>query len=186
MLSAAVWWSLVGHLWYDHLFDHLSLWSFLWSFVDPKHSFCIKHGFVEETSSSLTPRNGQNRKNAARLWGSRPLGYVIPFWKRVVSWYGAQMLTHVDTLYLLLCGVVASARIKVPKDRGMTYSCSSYLVTEVTRPCVGRDLTVTLVLGTSRQRRSHVAVGSSLAWPFVGNPFFNYVPCTVLVVEPAI
>ena len=41
--------------------------------------------------------------------------------------------------------VVASARIKVPKDRGMTYSCSSYLVTEVTRPCVGRDLTVTLV-----------------------------------------
>ena len=59
----------------------------------------------------------------------------------MVSWYGAQILTHVDTLYLLLCGVVvASARIKVPKDRGMTYSCSSYLVTEVTRPCVGREL----------------------------------------------
>ena len=68
---------------------------------------------------------------------------------------------------LIYCVVVAlwleAPRIKVPKDRGMTYSCSSYLVTEVTRPCVGRDLTVTLVLGTSRQRRSHVAVGSSLA-----------------------
>ena len=58
----------------------------------------------------------------------------------MVSWYGAQIFTHVETLYIFLCGVVgSSARIKVPKDRGMTYSCSSYLVTEVTRPCVGRD-----------------------------------------------
>ena len=29
--------------------------------------------------------------------------------------------------------------IKVPKDRGVAYLSSSYLVTEVTRPCVGRD-----------------------------------------------
>ena len=42
----------------------------------------------------------------------------------------------------LLCGcclVIEGPRIKVPKDRGVAYSCSSYLVTEVTRPCVGRD-----------------------------------------------
>ena len=30
--------------------------------------------------------------------------------ERVVSWYGAQILTHVDTLYLLLCGVVGEER----------------------------------------------------------------------------
>ena len=43
-----------------------------------------------------------------------------------------------------------------------------------------------LVLGTSFQRRFHVAMGSSLAWPFVGNPIPNTKPCTVLVVEPII
>ena len=52
--------------------------------------------------------------------------------------------THVDTADLLLCDcfVVVGLevpRIKVPKDRGMARSCSSYLVTEVTRPYVGRD-----------------------------------------------
>ena len=40
----------------------------------------------------------------------------------------------------LLCGCCLEApRIKVPKDRGVACSSSSYLVTEVTRPCVGRD-----------------------------------------------
>ena len=142
MLSAAVWWSLVGHLWYDHLFDHLSLWLLLWSSVDPKHGFVTQSvALWTRFRQDLTPRKWSKQEYAARLWGSLPLGYVISFWKRVVSWYGAQILTHVDTLYLLLCGVVgSSARIKVPKDRGMTYSCSSYLVIKVTRPCVGREL----------------------------------------------
>ena len=62
----------------------------------------------------------------------------------MVSWYGAQILTHVDTADLLLfdCFVVVGLevpRIKLPKDRGMTCSISSYLVTEVNRPFVGRD-----------------------------------------------
>ena len=38
-------------LWYDHLFDHLSLWSLLWSSVDPKHGFVPKRSFVDETAS---------------------------------------------------------------------------------------------------------------------------------------
>ena len=39
--------------------------------------------------------------------------------ERVVSWYGAQILTHVDTLYLLLCGVVGIERSdKGPKGPG--------------------------------------------------------------------
>ena len=41
------------------------------------------------------------------------------------------------TLWLLLYG--EDPRIKVANDWGMSYSSSSYLVTEVTRPCVGRD-----------------------------------------------
>ena len=37
----------------------------------------------------------------------------------MVSWYGAQILTHVDTLYLLLCGVVVDERsVKGPKGPG--------------------------------------------------------------------
>ena len=42
----------------------------------------------------------------------------------------------------LLCGccfVIEGPRIKVANDPGMAYSSSSYLVTEVTQPCVGRD-----------------------------------------------
>ena len=54
------------------------IWSFVWSFILviitliicwPKHGFEPMRGFVDETSSSLTPRNGQNRKDAARLLG---------------------------------------------------------------------------------------------------------------------
>ena len=82
----------------------------------------------------------------------------------MVSRYGAQILTHVDTVYLLLCDVVGveDPRIKVANDRGW-HILGSTSREGGNRPCVGRDLTVTLVLGTSRQRRSHVAVGSSLA-----------------------
>ena len=43
---------------------------------------------------------------------------------------------------IILCGccfVIEGPRIKVANDRGAAYSSSSYLVTEVTRPCVGRD-----------------------------------------------
>ena len=37
----------------------------------------------------------------------------------MVSWYGAQIFTHVDTLYLLLCGVVGIERSdKGPKGPG--------------------------------------------------------------------
>ena len=39
--------------------------------------------------------------------------------ERVVSWYGAQILTHVDTLYLFLCGVVGDERsVKGPMGPG--------------------------------------------------------------------
>ena len=65
------------------------------------------------------------------------------------GWYHGMepryLLMLIHYIYYCVVLLVSSARIKVPKDRGMTYSCSSYLVTEVTRPCVGRDLTVTLV-----------------------------------------
>ena len=49
--------------------------------------------------------------------------------------------THVVTANLFLCDyfVVEDPWIKVANDREMAYSSSSYLVTEVTRPCVGRD-----------------------------------------------
>ena len=57
--------------------------------------------------------------------------------------YGALMLNLCGCSNLIfLCGcyfVIEGPRIKVPKDRGVAYSSSSYLVTEVTRPCVGRD-----------------------------------------------
>ena len=49
------------------------------------------------------------------------------------------LLMLIHYIYYRVVLLESSARIKVPKDRGMAYSCSSYLVTEVTRPCVGRD-----------------------------------------------
>ena len=42
------------------------------------------------------------------------------------------------TVWLLLCGLEVP-QTKIPKDRGVACSRSSYLVTEVTRPCVGKD-----------------------------------------------
>ena len=173
MLSVAVKWSLFDHLWYDHLFDHLSLWSFLWSFVDPKHSFYIKRGFVDETSSSLTPWNGQNRKDAARLLGVAP--FRICAFPSGKGWYHGmepRYLTYVVTANLLLYGCWLSGS----REKGRLRSGNGVLVSVVTqlgvtRPCVGRD--PVWFSGTSFQRRSHVAMGSSLAWPFVGNPIPN-------------
>ena len=58
--------------------------------------------------------------------------------------YGALMLNLCGCSNLIfLCGcclVIEGPQIKVPKDRGVAYSCSSYLVTKVTWPCVGREL----------------------------------------------
>ena len=51
------------------------------------------------------------------------------------------------------------------------------------RPCVGR------ALGGSQGIQPEAfpcGIGSSLAWPFVGNPIKQYEPCMVLVVEPII
>ena len=72
------------------------------------------------------------------------------------------------TLFIM-CDDVTERSDKGPKGPGNDIFVS-YLVTGVTRPCVGREQ---LSLGTSSQRRSHVAVGSSLARPFVVNPFPN-------------
>ena len=140
MLSVAVKWSLFDHLWYDHLFDHLSLWSLLWSFVDPKHGFVPKRGFVDETSSDLTPRNGRNRKNAARLLGVAPFR-MCPFPSGKGWYHGMEpryllMLKHFIYDCVML---MTSAQLKVPKDRGWHTRVSCYLVWKVTRPCVGRD-----------------------------------------------
>ena len=170
MLSVAVKWSLFDHLWYDHLFDHLSLWSFLWSFVDPKHSFCIKRGFVDETSSSLTPRNGQNRKDAARLWGVAPFRVcAFPSGK---GWYHGmepRYLLMLKTLYD--CVNWLRALGERSQRTGGWHIRSVVTQLGVTRPCVGRD--PVWFSGMSIQRHSHVAMGSSLAWSFVGNPIPN-------------
>ena len=81
--------------------------------------------------------------------------------------YGALMLNLCGCSNLIfLCGcclVIEGPRIKVPKDWGMTYSCSSYLVAEVARPCVGRDLTVTLGSRDVPPEAIPLTVGSSLA-----------------------
>ena len=72
---------------------------------------------------------------------------------------------------------------KGPKGPGDGILVSVVTQLGVTRPCVGRD--PVWFSGMSIQRHSHVAMGSSLAWPFVGNPKKQYETCTVLVVEPA-
>ena len=106
----------------------------------------------------------------------------ISFWKRVVSWYGAQILTHVENT-LWLCELITSARLKRSQRTGGWHIRSVVTQLGVTRPCVGRD--PVWFSGMSIQRHSHVAMGSSLAWSFVGNPKKQYETCTVLVVEPA-
>ena len=171
MLSVAVKWWLFDHLWYDYLFDHLSLWSFLWSFVDPKHSFCIKHGFVDETSSSLTPRNGQNRKDAARLWGVAPFRVcAFPSGK---GWYHGMEPRYLLMLKTLCYDCVNWLRALGERSQRTGGWHIRSVVTQlgVTRPCVGRD--PVWFSGMSIQRHSHVAMGSSLAWSFVGNPIPN-------------
>ena len=79
----------------------------------------------------------------------------------MVSWYGAQILTHVETLYLLWCDVDYERSDKGPKGPGDGILVSVVTQLGVTRPCVGRD--PVRFSGTSFQRRSHVAMGSSLA-----------------------
>ena len=59
----------------------------------------------------------------------------------MVSWYGAQILTHVDTVvYLLLCDVFGEEgpRIKVANDRG--WHILGFIPQEGgSRPCVSRQ-----------------------------------------------
>ena len=138
---------------YDHLFDHLSLWLLLWSSVDPKHGFVTQSvALWTRLRQDLTPRKWSKQEYAARLWGSRPLGYVISFWKRVVSWYGAQIFTHVDTLYYYVWCWLPRSRIEVPKDREVAYS---WVTCYRSNPALLAESS--LSLGTSRQRRSHAA-----------------------------
>ena len=103
-----------------------------WSFVDQSMALWKSVALWMRLLRTSQPRNGRNRKDAARLWGSLPLGYVISFWKKVISWYGAQIFTCVVApISFTLCDccfVIEVPRIKVPKDRGVAYSCSSYLV----------------------------------------------------------
>ena len=88
-----------------------------------------------------------------------------------------------NLIYCVIVAVWSRPRIKVPKDRGVAYSSSSYLVTEVTRPCVGRDP----VRFSGRPSRS-VPIDSRkfLSLTICWKSIFQYEPCTVLVVEPAI
>ena len=129
------------------------------------------------------PVNGQNRKEAARLWGVAPFRMcAFPSGK---GWYHGMEPRYLLMLKTLCYDCVNWLRAlgeKVPKDRGMAYSVSCYSVRGNPALCWQRS---GLVLGTSFQRRFHVAMGSSLAWPFVGNPKKQYETCTVLVVEPA-
>ena len=78
----------------------------------------------------------------------------------MVSWYGAQILTHVGTL-IIWCDVDYERSVKGPQgpEDGILVSVVTQL--GVPRPCVGKD--PVWFSGTSFQRRSHVAMGSSLA-----------------------
>ena len=78
----------------------------------------------------------------------------------MVSWYGAQILTHVETL-IIWCDVDYERSVKGPKGPGDGILVSVVTQLGVTRPCVGRH--PVRFSGTSFQRRSHVAMGSSLA-----------------------
>jgi hypothetical protein len=68
-----------------------------------------------------------------------PEGMSFPSGKGLYHGMEPRYLTYVVAANLLYF-VVGDPRIKVANDRGMAYSCSSFLVTEVTRPCVGREL----------------------------------------------
>ena len=129
------------------------------------------------------PGNGQNRKDAARLWGVAP--FRICAFPSGKGWYHGmepRYLLMLKTLYDCVNWLRALGERSQRTEEWHIRSVVTQL--GVTRPCVGRDLV--WFSGTSIQRRSHVAMGSSLAWPFVGNPKKQYETCMVLVVEPAI
>ena len=134
------------------------------------------------------PGNGQNRKDAARLLGVAVAPLRVCAFPSGKGWYHGmepRYLLMLKTLYLLWCDVGYRALgWKGPKGPGNGVLVSVVTQLGVTRPCVGR--VPVWFSGMSFQRHSHVAMGSSLAWPFVGNPIPNTKPCTVLVVEPAI
>ena len=127
--------------------------------------------------------NGQNRKDAARLWGVAPFRMcAFPSGK---GWYHGmepRYLLMLKTLYD--CVNWLRALGKSSQRTGGWHIRSVVTQLGVTRPCVGRD--PVWFSGMSIQRNSHVAMGSSLAWSFVGNPKKQYETCTVLVVEPII
>ena len=79
----------------------------------------------------------------------------------MVSWYGAQVLTHVEHFIYYGVMLIRELSDKGPKGPGDGILVSVVTQLGVTRPCVGRDLV--WFSGTSFQRRSHVAMGSSLA-----------------------
>ena len=166
MLSVAVcWWSFADHL----LIKAWLLWKSVALWTRP-----------HRTSQT---ENGRNRKDAARLWGSLPLGYVISFWKRVVSgmdWYLTYVVAPISfTVWLLFCW---GASVKGPKGPGDGIFVS-YLVTGVIRPCVGRELVSSRDVQTEAiPCGGRKFLSLTICWKSI----FQYEPCTVLVVEPAI
>ena len=96
---------------------------------------------MDETLSSLTTRKWSKQEFYGKVMRVAPFRVChsllvkggIMVWSPDIYLCGSSNLIY--------CVVVAleAPRIKVPKDRGVVCSSSSYLVTEVTRPCVGRE-----------------------------------------------
>ena len=133
------------------------------------------------------PGNGQNRKDAARLLGVAVAPLRVCAFPSGKGWYHGmepRYLLMLKTLCFYDCvNWLESALGKRSQRTGGWHIRSVVTQLGVTRPCVGRD--PVWFSGMSIQRHSHVAMGSSLAWPFVGKSKetiraqygFSYITC---------
>ena len=122
----------------------------------------IKRGFVKtwlrETSQ---PGMTKTRMNAAKLSGSRPLGYGYSLLDKSgsLAWQTRYFTYDVD--------VGNAARLKVGNDRGMSYSVW-YQGIVIPRLCVGRDVVSSRDVPLEAYPMDRG--GRSLALVIVGNP----------------
>ena len=131
----------------DHYFDHL---------LTQSMALYQSMALWTRLRRASQTGNGRNKNCAARFSGIASLG-DHSFWKGVVSWYGAQILTHVDTLYLLLCDVVGiEASYKGPKGPGVVYLRFLTPWERGSQPCL-EEIHLGCS-GTSFQRRFHFGV----------------------------
>ena len=129
------------------------------------------------------PVNGQNRKDAARLWGVAPFRIcAFPSGKGWCHGMEPRYLLMLKTLYDCVNWLRALGW-KVPKDRGIAYSVSCYSVRGNPALCWQRS---GLVLGDVHPEAFSCGNGKFLGLIIRWKSNSQYETCTVLVVEPAI